>query len=149
MKIRFNTSLVTLAVATSLFAFNAMADINDGPNPRSVAPASLTPTQGAVFCTAAINADGTNAQKAAGSTVLSTTHLGTGNYEVLFRAPCGNITAANGFARFVQTDTLTTGTTNGHCSTADRAGHVNGVFINCVDVAGAPADNSFFLFVTR
>lgn len=146
------TSLVLTLTVGSVQALGV--DVNSPPSGAvvpTVAPASINPTEGAVFCTAAINADGTSAQKPAGNHVLSTTKISTGNYEVLFRAPCGNVTAAAGFARFLQVDTLTSGaiTTGVSCTTADRAGAANGVFVYCTDNTGAPVDTSFFLFVTR
>ena len=120
MKIRLSSSLVSCAIAALMLSFNAVAGPNDGPSTRSATPSSLTPTQGAAFCTAAVNADGSNAQRNGGSFVLSTTKVPgfTGAYEVLFRPPCSNVTAAAGFARFVQVDTFTTGTEPaGYCTT--------------------------------
>ena len=151
MKNRLATSLVSFAIAALMLSFNAVAGPNDGPSTRSTTPASLLPNQGGVWCTAAVNADGTNAQITGGSAVLSTTKLAgfTGAYEVQFKPPCNSITAVRGFARFVQVDTLEINEAAGYCTTADRVGKVNGVFVQCYDSTGAKADQSFFLFVTR
>jgi len=101
------------------------------------------PTRGVVFKTAAINSDGTKAQ---GFRVTGSTHLSTGDYQVTFDE---NVQDLNGFSRWVQVDTLSTGSISGvSCTTADRAGNVKAVFIHCEDHTG-PIDTSFFLFVAR
>ena len=74
-------------------------------------------------------------------------HLGTGEYQVGF---AGNVTAANGFARWVQVDTLTVGSYGlTVCTTADRAGLATGIYVACFNEAGTATDTSFFLFVAR
>ncbi len=99
------------------------------------------------LCSAAINSDGS---RAGGGTVASSTRITTGQYQVVFRAPCTNITARNGWMRVVQVDTLTTGSIAGvSCTTADRAGQVNGVFVYCHNHAGVATDTSFFLLLAR
>lgn len=154
MKNVLRTCLTTFVLTVSVGSVHALG-VNSPSSgealPSAVPAASLIPTQGAVFCTAAINDDGTSAQKPVGNHVLSSTRLSAGNYEVLFRAPCSNVTAAAGFARFVQVDTLTAGaiTTGVSCTTADRSGAANGVFVYCTDNTGTAVDTSFFLFVTR
>jgi hypothetical protein len=102
------------------------------------------------MCTAAINSDGTVAGGfGVNQTPTGTIKLGTGIYQVVFTVPCTNITAARGWARIVQVDTLTAGSIgNVQCTTADRAGNANGVFVNCTNSTG-PVDTSFFLFVLR
>lgn len=149
MKKKLSAAAVALGLATAMSAFNVMADANGGAAAADAAVGSLNANQGEVFCTAAVNSDGTLASSTAGSFVQSSGHVGLGQYEVFFKKPCNKITAAEGFARFVQVDTLTTGTTSGYCATADRATGANGVWINCFDGTGAAADRSFFLFVTR
>ena len=69
--------------------------------------------------------------------------------QVIFDEP--NVQAANGWSRWLQVDTLGRNFwINRSCTTADRAGHVNGVWVSCFDnQTGAPADTSFFLFVAR
>jgi len=97
-----------------------------------------------VFKTASINSDGTRAQS---FRAVASIHLGTGTYQVTFDE---NVQALNGFSRWVQVDTLTTGSISGvSCTTADRAGNVRAVFILCTNAAGANVDTSFFLFVAR
>lgn len=112
------------------------------------APAPLAFNSGQVLCTAAVNSDGS---KASGLHVSATSQLGTSQYEVIFSSSaCSKITAANGYARWVQVDTLTAGSITGvSCTTADRSGQPNGVFVNCTNNAGTTVNTSFFLFVAR
>lgn len=126
---------------------SALADDN-GALTDNLAAGSASDNRGQILCTAAINSDGT---KAGGSTVSSSTYLGAGTYEVLFKGPCaGNITAVKGWARIVQVDTLTAGThLPTFCTTADRAGATNGVFVKCTDGAGTATDTSFSLYILR
>ena len=153
MKKGFTSNVLALGLLTALASFNVVADNNGGGRgevgTQDAPVGSLAPNLGNVLCTAAVNSTGTLASSLVGSFALSSSKVGLGTYQVLFKAPCTNVTAATGWARFVQVDTLTTGTTSGHCATADRAGSVNGVWIACFDAAGAPADRSFFLSVTR
>jgi hypothetical protein len=104
-------------------------------------------TRGVVFETAAINSDGSIAacfRCSSGTTV----HLGTGIYQVGF---IDNVTAARGWSRWVQVDTLSQGSiSNVSCTTADRAGVASAVWVACFDNStGNGADTSFFLFVAR
>jgi hypothetical protein len=110
------------------------------------------PTRGVVFFTAAINTDGSIAS-CFGCNVPNTKRVGVGEYQIDFGQ---NVQAANGWSRWVQADTLTTGTENAYCNTADRAGDVNAVWVNCQTPGGPgsmgnskPVDTSFFLFVAR
>jgi hypothetical protein len=124
-----------------------LADDNGGMGAYDAAPNSLQDNRGNILCTAAINSTGT---KAGGAMVLSSARSGVGTYQIQFKAPCNAIQAARGYARMVQPDTLTDGTLPARtCTTADRAGAPNGVFVSCSDGAGAAADTSFFLFVLR
>jgi hypothetical protein len=75
--------------------------------------------------------------------------LNQGAYKVGFTKPCKNILALNGWSRWVQADTLETGSEEVFCTTADRIGDANAVFVLCLDASGAPTDASFFLFVAR
>jgi hypothetical protein len=106
-------------------------------------------THGVVFGTAAINSDGSVAN-CFNCLKSSTLHLGTGTYQVAFQHINSNITANNGFSRWVQVDTLSTGSISGptSCTTADRAGLQSAVFVDCANASG-PVDTSFFLFVAR
>jgi hypothetical protein len=104
-------------------------------------------TRGVVFATAAINSNGSVANCFTcnrGNTGL----LGTGAYQVAFNQ---NVQANNGWSRWLQVDTLTTGSiSNVSCTTADRAGTPSAVFVLCSDnMTGNPVNTSFFLFVAR
>jgi hypothetical protein len=119
-------------LGSALFAFahaqTAGEDHNTPPAEvrGNIAAGSAQPTGGVVFFTTAINSDGTVVQ------------------------------AINGWSRWVSPDTLTFGTENVWCNTADRAGDSNAVWVNC-QTSGGPssqrelkaADASFFLFVAR
>lgn len=124
-------------------------------DPGGVVPADVAAfgqqNRGVVLCTASINSDGS---VAGGFGVDKTvaTRGGVGFYRVQFKAPCGgNIQVNRGWARWVQVDTLTFGTNNGYCTTADLASTlgVGGVFVNCLGPGGTNQDTSFNLFVAR
>lgn len=134
----------TTGLALSIGAMGA----NDGGVAPADAPAgSLLDNRGHAVCTAAINSTGT---KAGGNTVAASTRLALGQYQVTFKAPCTAVTAANGWMRVVQVDTLTTGSLPSiKCTTADRSGVANAVWVACYNSAGAAADTSFFLFLLR
>jgi len=104
-------------------------------------------TRGQTWYTAAINPDATVAN-CFQCNKANTVHVTTGSYQVGFNT---NVTANNGWSRWVQVDTLTTGTiTNVSCTTADRAGLVTAVWVQCFNNStGALQDTSFFLFVAR
>ncbi len=109
-------------------------------------------TNGIVRFTAAINANGT-VFSCLGCNRADTRRLGVGQYQVAFGQ---NVQARNGWSRWVQADTLTFGTENAWCNTADRAGDANAVWVNCQSNGGPgsggnsrPVDVSFFLFVAR
>jgi hypothetical protein len=153
--------LVALTSATALslgvllsgnaFAQNA-ANTESGLRPLNLAPGAAEPTRGVVFFTAAINSDGTIASCFECSPA-NTKRLGVGQYQIDFGE---NVQAVNGWSRWVQADTLTTGTEDAWCNTADRAGDANAVWVNCQHAGGpgsmgtsAPIDTSFFLFVAR
>ena len=145
-----------LAVSIALgitFAIGAIASAQDGGvTSESVAAATSGPkaTNGSVKCTAAINADG-SVLSCKGCVPANATHPGTGEYAVEFKAPCTNILAVNGWSRWVQPDSLSTGTVGAAvCTTADRGGDANAVFVTCYDPASEnPLDTSFFLFVAK
>jgi hypothetical protein len=136
------TSAATLAIAGGGGGANGGATVQDLP------VGGAQPNGGSTLCTAAVNSTGT---LAGGFRVASTAAFGPGNYEVIFRAPCTNITAARGWMHFVQAHTLTTGTIapGTSCTAADRAGNPNGVFVQCSDSTGTPAATSFMLQVSR
>jgi hypothetical protein len=85
------------------------------------------PTRGVVFKTAAMNNDGSVAACFQCSTPI-TQHLGTGIYQVGFDE---NVQAVNGWSRFVQVDTLGASSLNAWCTTADRAGVPEAIFVSC------------------
>jgi hypothetical protein len=149
---RYAWLLSPLAVAVAA-GFIMDRDAKAGPNVEngaSMVEAAVTLpyiTRGVVFDTAAINNDGTVAQ-CFGCNRGTTIHLGTGIYQVGFNS--GAITASNGWSRWVQVDTLSTGSiSNVSCSTADRAGTTSAVWVSCFNGAGVATDTSFFLFVAR
>jgi hypothetical protein len=105
-----------------------------------------------VFFTAAINSGGTVAS-CFGCNTANTKKLATGVYQVNFGQ---NVQAVNGWSRWIQADTLTTGTENAWCNTADPAGDNNAIWVNCQTTGGPGSqgnsklvDASFFLFVAR
>ena len=126
-----------------------------GQSPAAILPLlpqSAEPTRGVVFFTAAINSNGSIAS-CFGCSTPNTKRLGIGQYQVDFGQ---NVQAINGWSRWVQADTLTTGSENAWCNTADRAGDQNAVWVNCQTSGGAgsqgnskPIDTAFFLFVAR
>lgn len=133
-----------LGVGLMLSASAAVfADDNGGRSSQDAAVGSLTTGSVQVrTCRAAINSNGTIA---GGQAVASATYLGANAYEVIFKAPCTNITSAQGWTHWVQVHTLQinsipAGTT---CTLADRAGNANGVFVLCT------APTSFFLSVEK
>jgi len=141
--------LATLVVADSLAVTRHVAAQNtNGPDVTHAARAAVVlanPTRGIPFKTAAINSNGTVASC---FRCVSATHLAQGEYQVTFDE---NVQATNGFSRWLQVDTLSTGSiSNVSCTTADRAGNVNAVFVICtLGSSGAITDTSFFLFVAR
>jgi hypothetical protein len=105
-----------------------------------------------VFKNAAINTDGTVAA-CFRCNRATTIRLSTGVYQVAFDE---NVQATNGWTRWVQADTLSTGSENAWCNTADRSGNTDAIFVNCQHEGGAgsmgnsvPVDTSFFIFVAR
>lgn len=139
--------LKMLAGTTLVLSAGALADTNGGASYPLDAPTALSVNIADVLCTAAINSTGS---KAGGETVVSSTRLGLGTYEVKFGKPCTSITAKNGWARMVHADTLRDGTLGStNCITADRAGQPNAVWVQCYNATGALADTSFYLFVLR
>ena len=137
-------ALAALLMATCSAAAQAPngADLTHAARPLISLPFA---TRGVVFKTAALNPDGTLASCFA---CVSSIHLGTGLYQVTFNT---NVQAINGWSRWLQVDTLTTGSiANVSCTTADRAGNVDAVFVECTHGnTGALTDTSFFLFVAR
>jgi hypothetical protein len=152
-------TLKSLALAVGLVIALAGAsraqDDNTVPGQSRYQPdnvASAQQTRGVVFFTAAINTDGSIAS-CFHCDVPNTKRLGVGTYQIDFGQ---NVQAINGWSRWVQADTLTTGTENAYCNTADRAGDGNAVWVNCQTAGGPgsegnskPVDTSFFLFVAR
>jgi hypothetical protein len=153
--------LISAAVLSLGVAFSGAVEAQTvqntlpGQSPNAVlplVPQSAEPTRGVVFFTAAINADGTIAS-CFGCDTANTKRLGVGQYQIDFGQ---NVQAINGWSRWLQADTLTTGSEDAWCNTADRAGVPNAVWVNCQHSGGpgsqgtsAPFDTSFFLFVAR
>jgi hypothetical protein len=146
--------LPCLGVTLSGAAFAQTAKEDDNiPSGRTRANiVSAQPTRGVVFFTAAINSDG-SIGSCFGCNTANTKRLGVGQYQIDFGQ---NVQAINGWSRWVQADTLTFGTENAWCNTADRAGDDNAVWVNCQTSGGPgsqgnskPVDASFFLFVAR
>ena len=147
--VRFRKSLILGLACAGLAPGFALADDNGGtsfgPHPALIFP---TNNQGHILCTGSINSDGT---VAAGDhlTAANTSHLSKGAYRVGFLSPCTTPTAAGGFFRMVQVDTLTTGSILGvSCSVADRAGVPSAVFVLCY-IGTTLTDTSFTISVSK
>ncbi len=137
---------LAVAVATSAAIFSVAAFAQNGE--RALDITATAPNHGQVLCTAAVNSTGT---LAGGQDVASATLLLTGEYQVVFGGACASdVRAVSGWARWVQVDTLTTGSiADVSCTTADRAGVINGVWVECTNSAGTLVNTSFFLAVAR
>ncbi len=156
-RLTLNAALVCLGVALSGAAVAQIArednnTLTGRTQAKNIVPNSAQPTRGVVFFTAAINSDGTIGA-CFGCNAANTQKIGVGTYQLDFGQ---NVQAINGWSRWVQPDTLTTGTENAWCNTADRAGDNNAVWVNCQTSGGPgsqgnskPVDTSFFLFVAR
>jgi hypothetical protein len=148
----WTVSVVALTVVASLttsrrFAAGSQAHNGGGEvSPEDVTLSSTT--RGVVFATAAINPDGTVANCFTCNKSLTGIAEGPGTYQVFFNQ---NVQANNGWSRWVQVDTLSTGSiANVSCTTADRAGHANAVWVACFNnQTGVETPTSFFLFVAR
>ena len=149
-------ALVTFALlAVHLSAQNDNA-VQNGLVNGVAEPAGITLSggiaRGVVFKTAAINTDGSVAG-CFRCDRTHTLHLNTGQYQVAFDEL---VTANQGWSRWVQVDTLSTGSENAWCTTADRVGDTNAIYVQCQHEGGAGsmgnsvlADTSFFIFVAR
>ena len=139
-----------LAAALCLgFGSVALADGNGGGAEQTTVTLAQ-PTRGQVLCTAAINEDGTVANCfSCSKNVANTFRVGTGQYQVAFTGVCDSAEANKGWSSWVQVDTLTINTAFARCTTADRNGVPNAVWVACFDAAGAAVDASFFLFLAR
>jgi hypothetical protein len=141
-----------LAVGICVTSAGAFAQQGDAPavKPSAAAPAATNKaTNGSVKCTADINADG-SIFACKHCNPADTMHLvPTGEYQVGFSKPCLNITSANGWSRWVQVDPLSASSSNAYCTTADRSGDVNAIYVQCQDNTGAAVDASFYLFIAR
>lgn len=128
----------------------AAEDLNQGEGTSLTDAAGLPANLGQVVCTADVNSDGTVAGGLHAAKAKSL-HISTGQYQVGFNKPCLDIRAANGYARWLQVDTLSTGTISGgvSCTTADRYEVPSAVWVNCTDSSGALVDTSFFLFIAH
>jgi hypothetical protein len=141
---------VVALAAVVLFTASRRSSAGSRSNNGDVVPEDITlanATRGVVFYTAAVNADAVVAN-CFGCNRGTTLHLSTGEYQIEFNQ---NVQANNGWSRWVQVDTLTTGSIpNVSCTTADRAGVADAVWVACFNNStGAPMDTSFFLFVAR
>jgi len=135
---------VAVSISAAMFSVAAFAD----NGPRELDITAVATNHGQVLCTAAVN---TNATLAGGQDVVSAASEGTGAYQVVFGGACASdVRAISGWARWVQVDTLTTGSiADVSCTTADRAGVINGVWVFCTDSTGTAVNTSFFLAVAR
>jgi hypothetical protein len=150
-----SVAILGIAVSGIAFAQAIREDHNSAPGREitaKIAPNSAQPTRGVVFFTAAMNSDGSIAG-CFGCNAANTKRLGVGEYQLDFGQ---NVQAINGWSRWLQVDTLTTGTENAWCNTADRFLNHNAVWVNCQTSGGPgsqgnskPVDASFFLFVAR
>jgi hypothetical protein len=140
-----------LAVGICVTAGVAFAQQGDAPavKPSAVVPnVTAKATSGSVKCTADINADG-SVLACKHCNTGDTMHLGTtGEYQVGFSKPCQGITTANGWSRWVQVDPLTDSNANAYCTTADRTGDTNAIYVQCQNASGL-VDTPFYLFVAR
>jgi hypothetical protein len=113
-----------------------------GPQPQSVIGTSKGLPVSARVLWAVVNADGTLARGLMMGPAPST-HLSTGNYEVIFSQNMA------GCAYAATIGNAATGTAPaGFITVAARAGNVNGVFVQTSDTTGALADRQFHLVVT-
>lgn len=151
MKKTWGTLLIVLVLVMSAAILIVAED-----NGSRVAPPAVTlanASRGVIFGEAAINSDATIAS-CFNCNKSTTLHLGTGTYQVGFQGfGSGQIQATNGFSRWVQVDTLSTGSNNAYCTTADRSGVPGAVFVQC-QAPGASGgstltDVSFFIFIAR
>ena len=148
-----------LALTCTLNAQNAQSE-NENRNGELATPLGIAPalilndaTRGVVFKTAGINGSDGSVASCFRCDRASTLRLGTGIYQVAFDE---NVQAVHGWSRWVQVDTLTTGSSNAWCTTADRASVPNAIWVSC-QTPGGPgsqgnskaADVSFFIFVAR
>jgi len=149
-------SLGALLLVWALASVSGAQDTNTpaGRTPFVTAPKVTLgeATRGVVFYTAAINSDGSIAH-CFECNPSGTVRIGVGIYQVNFFV---DVEATNGWSRWVQADTLSTGTTNAYCTTADRAGLTTGIWVQCQAPGGPgsqgqskPVDTPFFLFVAR
>lgn len=142
------------AVGVVVHAKNGSFGQSGNRNGEEVSPATdiklANSTRGVIFGTAAINADGTVAS-CFNCNTSTTLHIGTGEYQVGFQGfGNGQIQANNGFSRWVQPDTLTTGSENVWCTTADRSGVAGAVYVQCQSQGSSGSvekDASFFIFL--
>jgi hypothetical protein len=84
-----------------------------------------------------------NGALARGGHVVSTAHLGTGSYEVIFDSKVSKCA----FTSSIGTTGAGSVPNPGQVTVAGRAGNVNGVFVKIVDRTGADVDQPFHLGV--
>ena len=137
-----------LAISASAALFSAPAFAGQQP-PLGVAPAvsaALTVPTCSSYC-AAINSDGSIARAHAFTT---SSHIGTGEYQVLFYS---STTSEKNISKCVWNVTLGYSTFGGDLSpgfvtVAGRIGTTNGVWIHTFNSAGASTDTPFLLEVS-
>lgn len=136
---------VIALVAIAVYSAPRESDENGTVKPEAVTISHAT--RGVVFMTAAVNSNATIASCFLCLT-SNTKLVSTGEYQINFTQ---NVQAANGWSRWVQVDTLSTGSINNvSCTTADRAGVTTAVWVACFNnETGAPTNTSFFLFLAR
>ena len=128
-------------------SFAVVAQANGGRSAEDAPVGSIPILSGAPLCRAAINSDGTIA--GGGGTLASTAKLGTGQYEIVWKGRCVNVTAANGFSTWIQTHTFRDSSVNAYCNAADRSGVPNGTYVNCYSGNNVATDVSFFIRVEK
>jgi hypothetical protein len=145
LTLRSWTLALALIIGLAGAASASGKDLNTTPGAEAaVAPAVTLSHSSIGLLSAAINSNGTVAS-CLGCT--GAVHLSTGSYEINFPF---NVQATNGWSRFVQVDTLSTGSiVNIVCTTADRAGNADAIFVLCVNSAGTDTDTSFFLITAH
>src|SRR6516164_1433414 len=117
----------------------------NGVKSFDLSPGSAQPTRGVVFFSAAINSDGSIAS-CFNCDPTDTFQIGVGQYQIGFGQ---DVEAINGWSRWVQADTLTAGSEDAWCNTADRAGDVNAVWVNCQHAGGPGSMGNSAPFDTR
>jgi len=139
--------VISLAAVASFVSGTAIAREQPAvPADAKVFVAPLTATNCATYC-AVVNSDGSLAR---GHAFTTSTHLQTGEYQVLFNT---TLTVQKNISKCVWLATPGYGTFGGSqgatfVTTAGRVLTTNGVYVATYNQAGAPADAPFLLEVS-